>query len=103
MGISEINPLERPIPTKEKRKAPEHIRAPNGIVTSRLLGTIWPNLELFFLQYGLWLVGVGLTGSSNECKRRKIKCNGQVPCQRCGHLNLECMPPMFSCFVYLEP
>ncbi|PYH97567.1 fungal-specific transcription factor domain protein [Aspergillus ellipticus CBS 707.79] len=26
----------------------------------------------------------------NECKRRKIKCNGQVPCQRCGHLNLEC-------------
>lgn len=27
---------------------------------------------------------------SNECKRRKIKCNGQVPCQRCGHLNLEC-------------
>lgn len=30
---------------------------------------------------------------SNECKRRKIKCNGQVPCQRCGHLNLECMQP----------
>ncbi|KAH8697244.1 putative fungal-specific transcription factor [Talaromyces proteolyticus] len=27
----------------------------------------------------------------NECKRRKIKCNGQVPCQRCGHLNLECL------------
>ncbi|KAJ6123153.1 hypothetical protein N7512_005618 [Penicillium capsulatum] len=26
----------------------------------------------------------------NECKRRKIKCNGQAPCQRCGHLNLEC-------------
>ncbi|KAJ5949712.1 hypothetical protein N7454_001296 [Penicillium verhagenii] len=26
----------------------------------------------------------------NECKRRKIKCNGQVPCGRCGHLNLEC-------------
>ncbi|OQE36080.1 hypothetical protein PENCOP_c012G08209 [Penicillium coprophilum] len=26
----------------------------------------------------------------NECKRRKIKCNGQMPCQRCGHLNLEC-------------
>ncbi|KAL4809165.1 fungal-specific transcription factor domain-containing protein [Aspergillus unguis] len=26
----------------------------------------------------------------NECKRRKIKCNGQVPCQRCGHLKLEC-------------
>ncbi|QQK44938.1 Fungal transcriptional regulatory protein, N-terminal [Penicillium digitatum] len=26
----------------------------------------------------------------NECKRRKIKCNGQIPCQRCGHLNLEC-------------
>ncbi|KAL1985955.1 hypothetical protein VTN96DRAFT_7220 [Rasamsonia emersonii] len=27
----------------------------------------------------------------NECKRRKIKCNGQVPCQRCGHLKLECL------------
>ncbi|KAL3480049.1 fungal-specific transcription factor domain-containing protein [Aspergillus californicus] len=26
----------------------------------------------------------------NECKRRKIKCNGQVPCQRCGHLKLDC-------------
>lgn len=29
--------------------------------------------------------------SSNECKRRKIKCNGQTPCQRCGNLNLECV------------
>ncbi|KAK7554926.1 fungal-specific transcription factor domain-containing protein [Phyllosticta citricarpa] len=27
----------------------------------------------------------------NECKRRKIKCNGQNPCQRCGHLQLECL------------
>lgn len=27
----------------------------------------------------------------NECKRRKIKCNGQAPCQRCGNLNLECV------------
>ncbi|KAF1841157.1 uncharacterized protein K460DRAFT_359678 [Cucurbitaria berberidis CBS 394.84] len=27
----------------------------------------------------------------NECKRRKIKCNGQTPCQRCGSLNLECL------------
>lgn len=32
-----------------------------------------------------------LTGHSNECKRRKIKCNGQSPCQRCGHLNLQCL------------
>jgi hypothetical protein len=29
-------------------------------------------------------------GCSNECKRRKIKCNGETPCQRCGNLNLEC-------------
>lgn len=29
--------------------------------------------------------------NSNECKRRKIKCNGQTPCQRCGNLNLECV------------
>lgn len=28
---------------------------------------------------------------SNECKRRKIKCNGQTPCQRCGHLGLQCL------------
>ncbi|KAG8626366.1 hypothetical protein KVT40_005311 [Elsinoe batatas] len=27
----------------------------------------------------------------NECKRRKIKCNGNSPCQRCGNLNLECV------------
>jgi len=27
---------------------------------------------------------------SNECKRRKIKCNGNSPCQRCGNLKLEC-------------
>ncbi|KAI1616941.1 fungal-specific transcription factor domain-containing protein [Exophiala viscosa] len=27
----------------------------------------------------------------NECKRRKIKCNGQAPCQRCGNLSLECV------------
>ncbi|OTB09367.1 hypothetical protein M426DRAFT_315925 [Hypoxylon sp. CI-4A] len=27
----------------------------------------------------------------NECKRRKIKCNGESPCQRCGNLNLQCL------------
>ncbi|KAK3316513.1 hypothetical protein B0H66DRAFT_297052 [Apodospora peruviana] len=27
----------------------------------------------------------------NECKRRKIKCNGQSPCDRCGKLNLQCL------------
>ncbi|KAI0201662.1 fungal-specific transcription factor domain-containing protein [Astrocystis sublimbata] len=27
----------------------------------------------------------------NECKRRKIKCNGESPCGRCGHLNLQCL------------
>ena len=27
----------------------------------------------------------------NECKRRKIKCNGEHPCQRCGNLQLECV------------
>lgn len=32
----------------------------------------------------------GLIRGSNECKRRKIKCNGQTPCQRCGNLNLDC-------------
>ncbi|MCJ1243721.1 hypothetical protein MMC30_000918 [Trapelia coarctata] len=27
----------------------------------------------------------------NECKRRKIKCNGETPCHRCGNLNLDCL------------
>ena len=27
----------------------------------------------------------------NECKRRKIKCNGNNPCHRCGRLSLECI------------
>ncbi|KAI0477530.1 hypothetical protein GGR56DRAFT_413227 [Xylariaceae sp. FL0804] len=27
----------------------------------------------------------------NECKRRKIKCNGETPCVRCGNLGLECL------------
>ncbi|KAJ5088948.1 hypothetical protein N7532_007632 [Penicillium argentinense] len=27
----------------------------------------------------------------NECKRRKIKCNGEGPCQRCGRQRLECV------------
>ncbi|KAB5566312.1 hypothetical protein GE09DRAFT_1106285 [Coniochaeta sp. 2T2.1] len=27
----------------------------------------------------------------NECKRRKIKCNGLTPCQRCGNLQLQCL------------
>jgi hypothetical protein len=27
----------------------------------------------------------------NECKRRKIKCNGENPCARCGNLSLECV------------
>ncbi|KAI9749098.1 MAG: hypothetical protein M4579_007005 [Chaenotheca gracillima] len=27
----------------------------------------------------------------NECKRRKIKCNGETPCQRCGNLHLDCL------------
>ncbi|KAL6718039.1 hypothetical protein ACLMJK_004124 [Lecanora helva] len=27
----------------------------------------------------------------NECKRRKIKCNGNTPCQRCGNLSLDCV------------
>ncbi|KAJ5957972.1 transcriptional regulator family: Fungal Specific TF [Penicillium vulpinum] len=27
----------------------------------------------------------------NECKRRKIKCNGQSPCQRCGRQHVECI------------
>lgn len=32
-----------------------------------------------------------MTSRSNECKRRKIKCNGESPCHRCGNLSLECL------------
>lgn len=28
---------------------------------------------------------------SNECKRRKIKCNGQTPCYRCGRQHIDCV------------
>ena len=38
----------------------------------------------------------------NECKRRKIKCNGQTPCQRCGNLNLECMYAPNCCNSFKE-
>ncbi|KAL8841689.1 MAG: hypothetical protein Q9176_003084 [Flavoplaca citrina] len=27
----------------------------------------------------------------NECKRRKIRCNGQMPCHRCGNLGRPCI------------
>ncbi|KAJ5134962.1 hypothetical protein N7526_006327 [Penicillium atrosanguineum] len=27
----------------------------------------------------------------NECKRRKIKCNGQTPCYRCGRQHIDCV------------
>ncbi|OAA70568.1 Casein kinase II, regulatory subunit [Cordyceps fumosorosea ARSEF 2679] len=27
----------------------------------------------------------------NECKRRKIKCNGETPCKRCGNMGLNCL------------
>ncbi|KAJ5272325.1 hypothetical protein N7478_007450 [Penicillium angulare] len=27
----------------------------------------------------------------NECKRRKIKCNGEAPCYRCGRQRIECV------------
>lgn len=43
------------------------------ILTDQILLTVTPTLH------------------SNECKRRKIKCNGETPCQRCGHLNLPCL------------
>ncbi|KAF5604435.1 transcriptional activator acu-15 [Fusarium pseudoanthophilum] len=35
--------------------------------------------------------GFIFAATANECKRRKIKCNGETPCQRCGNLNLACL------------
>ncbi|KAF4173842.1 hypothetical protein CNMCM8694_009299 [Aspergillus lentulus] len=32
-----------------------------------------------------------VTKACTECKRRKIKCNGQSPCQRCGRQQIECV------------
>ncbi|KAI1765010.1 hypothetical protein GGR53DRAFT_491773 [Hypoxylon sp. FL1150] len=38
----------------------------------------------------------------NECKRRKIKCNGETPCQRCGNLNLQCLYSPNCCTTSLK-
>ncbi|KAK4199299.1 putative fungal-specific transcription factor [Triangularia verruculosa] len=38
----------------------------------------------------------------NECKRRKIKCNGQTPCHRCGNLNLQCLYAPNCCSNFKE-
>lgn len=35
--------------------------------------------------------------NSNECKRRKIKCNGEKPCERCSHLNVGCIYSSTCC------
>jgi hypothetical protein len=32
-----------------------------------------------------------LIEGSNECKRRKIKCNGEKPCVRCGRQRIGCV------------
>ncbi|KAI1619808.1 hypothetical protein EDD37DRAFT_193797 [Exophiala viscosa] len=34
--------------------------------------------------------GKYIATACNECKRRKIKCTGEVPCRRCRHMSLEC-------------
>ncbi|KAL7271228.1 hypothetical protein RUND412_006031 [Rhizina undulata] len=33
----------------------------------------------------------------HECKRRKIKCNGESPCQRCKNFSLDCIYSVGSC------
>ncbi len=38
----------------------------------------------------------------NECKRRKIKCNGGNPCGRCGNLNLRCLYAANCCSNFKE-
>lgn len=35
----------------------------------------------------------------NECKRRKIKCNGLKPCQRCHNLSLDCVFDRSCCSI----
>ncbi|KAK4942453.1 hypothetical protein LTR10_017749 [Elasticomyces elasticus] len=35
--------------------------------------------------------GKYIATACNECKRRKIKCTGEVPCRRCRHMSLECL------------
>ncbi|MCJ1475617.1 hypothetical protein MMC13_004280 [Lambiella insularis] len=32
-----------------------------------------------------------VTIACNECKRRKIRCNGETPCHSCGNMSLECL------------
>lgn len=56
---------------------------PSAIAISQLHGARPPERKAVGGQADVCL--------SNECKRRKIKCNGQTPCQRCGNLSLECL------------
>ena len=48
------------------------------------IGLIWSRLGNSGMLMGLFT-------HSNECKRRKIKCNGQTPCQRCGRQRIDCV------------
>ncbi len=66
---------------QEARKISRHIREARGVGTSASHGeAARPICRRWQLKSG-----------SNECKRRKIKCNGATPCQRCGNLSLECV------------
>jgi len=56
-------------------------RGQRGIDIYQLHGELEQRMRPVFVR-------ILTTHHSNECKRRKIKCNGNTPCQRCGNLNL---------------
>ena len=80
--------------TGAKRKAEQQNGTSTRTKRNRYISIAWYNPRTSdipgIVYWGMqeWHDADGL--ASNECKRRKIKCNGQVPCQRCGHLDLEC-------------
>ncbi|RFU35367.1 hypothetical protein B7463_g954, partial [Scytalidium lignicola] len=66
--------------TEAKRKAESEGNSANGAPHTRAKRTRYISI------------------ACNECKRRKIKCNGNTPCQRCGNLKLECQYAPNCCF-----
>ena len=86
-STSQISPqIAPPEEQDNKRKAESNDnQAPQRSKRNRYISIAWWSSSLDKLPPRR------LTRCSNECKRRKIKCNGQIPCQRCEKLELECI------------
>ena len=59
---------------------PANLPKPNALDMSALHGKCWLSNRIFATK----------TSHSNECKRRKVKCDGEEPCQRCVYGMISC-------------